>query len=412
MGVNGRGLKSAPALLRKLANCGRLLIGTLSKACLCTGADFLKVLGYHGCDDDLIISRLGNGSLNNIEKSEVLRSLCGLLRLFATEPPDWREISLFNTIREFLSVGIDPNQRGRCWVDHTFRSVNWDPYVPGLATPWQGYLLSVFVYFLNNSGLPQARLISISETVSLFISRGAKIDEEINVAFVIIKEGPWSFYTSKVGEVLDLLSIRNQESVEVVFVSIPAYAVIKIFYQVLRNRPSPSGQDRHRYEELLYTPESVSADYQRRSRVFGIIRVKWNPGVEFEYSLGRIDDGVGTLLGNRLEEAMQSHFPMIRATATWDDHLGDAGILGSKSPMRPIFESILKEESWNWVVNRLEVPDLFEGMQKVHRFWEEWLQELGLVTRLSKIKDLHSVREWVLKATAKTAPPFLLAQIK
>ncbi|KAJ0115588.1 hypothetical protein J7T55_010411 [Diaporthe amygdali] len=359
-------------ICEKLANSGRLFVGSWDDAIPCPGADFLRVLAQYHWDDEFIISRLKDGNLSGNEKSAILMGLADSV----TQLSHGRHgQSRLRTFRELLSAGADPNWQ---W----WESCHHLPATQ-LETPWQHYLVELMQFL---SFIAQHRRWQVANTwtevairaeiVLSFITEGAKLDVMLNICITNEKYAcfAWDICTSLTNNLMGTRSYR-------VYASVPAYTIVRTLTETMRHGSSQF--DEGPFPESCVSLEQACMD-QRSStmcRVFGQLNGK-EPHPAGRYVLWEITEDMQTQLGSKLVEEGFKWIP-------WKI----SAEIGSRSDSHgghypKIFQSIINDESW--ILN----PDVTSD-----RSMRKWLEELGLVKLVDKRPN---IRQWVEKHRKET----------
>lgn len=370
----------------KLANSGRLFLGSYDSATPCVGAEFLKVVAWGNLGDEIIISRLKNGNLNRGEKTAVLESISDSHSFDPSFPPRTAQqlSSRLRTLRELLRAGADPNRQGPRSLPNYFQ-LDFHPAVY-LRTPWQLYLLEVFRYLCNSDASswtplkPQTPLVFLAEAVLIMISRGAKLDSMVDVYMWWPEEGnKWVVHQSHRSFLWTDWGFH-------LVVLIPAHTIVQVLTHTLRHCSSQSANDERFFPETCANLERACMNERRSSkcRVIGKMGLeRWEDEedpVEEKNVVWETTDELQTQLGSKLIEALKRQLVVLTPVVE-----GGSSPHSRNNDETGIFQSISNDEIW---VKKVCGRDAI---------WE-WLKELGFVTFVDRSPSL---KEWVRKHRCK-----------
>lgn len=312
----------------KLANSRRLLL----EESPCDGINFLRALADFIVDDEFIISKVKTGNLTEAEKSAVLLSLSNsAIRSSFLDPDDELE-SRSRALCEFLWAGADPN-----WQFWEKPWPHFDSPFQTLQTPWRNYLLRLIEDFtsrLTSHVKTPIRLAAIARILVLFVSRGAELDDMVNIC---MEWNKWSnqWHASGIED--------HGELVHVVFASIPAYLLVEILADaiLLYSRPNKVAC----LESCAILKQAcTNHSSSKPCRVIGKV------DVVAKFVLSDTTDDIQLELGNKLLESLK-----------WQ--LSSTNCFRQKE----VGESILNDETW--------LMRARGGSQAVR----EWLVDLDLL---------------------------------
>lgn len=363
-----RGWNQLVLICEKLANSGRLMGGydhELGHASPCVGLDFLKLAASVGIGDQIIISRLENGSLSAADKSGILLSVCGQGRQYGNTSP------LRTTcIRKLLQAGADPSWQpeGTIWEGICFK-----PY-QSLGTPWQRYMLRVIQdlseFPTMKLEVKRQTLASMIEGAFLLVSEGAELGDVVNMG-IRWEKGEDAHWTLQ--EILATCSRDPHWQPNLLLASIPAYVIVEVLAEAVRYCFPRDGEEtfsEDRSCQFLET-ECVNHCSTQVSRVFGMRK-------EGKKGWWETTDEVQTQLGSRLIEDIIRRLWL--PTPVMESHSGSrARLLAQKE----ISQSILKDESWTLKV------DVGAAVRKP-------LMERGLIKQTNQ-GEKRTIKEWVNK---------------
>lgn len=372
------------SVCEQLADSGRVWLGIegFPGIYLCGGTQFLAIMARHSRkdDDDELISRIKNKSLSENELSSFLLALIRMDKIS----------SLFRTCREILRTGADPNWQG--WLD-LFTILNGDTGACAMIqTPWQR-LLSEFLFrlllpqapgseFHRTPPIPLAELTSLAEVFLLFVSKGAKLSDPVNLVFCN-KAEPHIEVIDSIGKFHGLRIDTPR-----ILISIPAYTIVKLLTNTVRR--SCSTVDDESFPKICIDLEDACESYcsSGTCRVLGKLEElgKWP---ERYFRWWETTHDMQTQLGSKLTEWLEGQDLLFK----WVIEGGN----GSEArridiDREKMFQCIWDHESWT-LCTRENVPSSIC----------EWFIELGWMMKLDGVVELYSMQEWVRKHILKNS---------
>lgn len=361
-------------IAEKLANLGRLFAGDWHRMTPCVGTDFLKILScYEVLDVQDMVSRVKRGNLSGNEKSEILLGLCGSLWPGGEGNHDQSRLRAF---RELLEAGAEPN-----WQGWTMRAYEHFFSCAMVQTPWQMYLSQVFHWFLfhrdGNIINYGSTLTSMVKIVCLFISSGATLDDGTHLVlhrnerksrqiweWIISSSYTWGYF-------IDHYKLH---------VSIPTYTIVKILAETVRNSSALLNEGTF-CEEQCQTIERAWTSHRSSKvcRVFAKEEVVYNSGSRTYEWWEANDGGEMHLLASRLMEAIERQIMLSFSVVE-----GDKDPTARGDAVDEVVQSIADHDAWK-LKSQGEKPQ------------SERLEELGLVARIDKTREFHSMEEWIEK---------------
>lgn len=367
----------------QLAESGRLLGGDKDFRYRCNGTWFLMTASRHVDDDNrlLISTRIKNRSLSEGEKAS---------SLVASLQVGYQDIkSLFPTCREVLRAGADPNRR--VWLEWgSFPNAESGPRAVA-QTPWQ-WLLHFSVerllrgteMFPLHPSLTTTGLASLAEVFLLFISKGARLNDPVNVPFCLDKFG-YSGYRYKLRS-LDW-DITYDHAI---LTSIPAYMIVKLLTKCLRRFCSTS--DTESFARVCDDLENACESHHSSGtcRVIGKSEGETGGlGGLGEFLWWETTEDVQTQLGSKVMECLEGL--LLSTTPAFEGaDISEA----REAEAEPLFqcrwdhmcEEIWDHESWALHIREVGISSIFER-----------LVELGVMASLDGVVEFHSEKEWVRK---------------
>lgn len=370
------------SVCEQLAESGRLLAGDTPFAYRCNGTWFLIIASRHvGDDNRLAISmRIKNRTLSESEKS---------LFLVASMRVGHKDVqSLFRTCREVLRAGADPNWHVWLEWDH-FPNVESGPR--GMAqTPWQWllcfsveHLLHGTKMFPRNPALTTTDLTSLADVFLLFISKGARLNDPVNLAFTLDEHAfPDSEYKYRLVWV-DLQFTLSHA----ILTSVPAYMIVKLLAKCLRRFCSIS--DTESFARVCDDLENVCVSHRSSGTCCVIGKLKEGIREPREFSWWETTKNVQTQLGSKVMECLEglllSTMPAIEGA-----DISEAREVEAESSFQctwnQMFDYIWDHKSWTLCIRASGMSSFFER-----------LVELGVMVNLDGVVEFHSKEEWVRK---------------
>lgn len=338
-------------ICEKLANSGRLFMGSRFSATPCGGINFLRAVAWHNIDDEFIISRLKSGNLTTEDKSAILLNLSDS----AYCPANIGNLeSRFRTMLEFLREGADPNWQ----ISEELHLCGWA--TP--RTPWQNCLYS----FLRENSASSAyvtipkNFTFMAEVLVGFLSEGAELDSMVNMCL----EGD---------EAKSRWYIRSNgwhgDPEMGIFASIPAYLIVGTLADSI---PLYSRSYKESCLGSCAVLKQKCADHSssKQCRVLGKLGDESLP-TEGEYVLLETTNEKQIELGNRLFESLKQQ------------------VLSTKSSHQPgMCKAVLNDESWFVRARGVE-----SGL----------IKELEGLELLKATDESPGIEEWVRKYIHKTS---------
>lgn len=359
--------------LVQLADSGRLLAGGSDYnpgRYLCNGTWFLIMASRDvGHDNRLAIAtRLKNRTLSKSEKSAfLLASIHGGMDDIQ---------SLFRICREMLGAGADPNWKGWLEGGHLPDSDSGPRVI--LKTPWRWLLVMSVELLLRRTPSP-TELTSLAEVLLLFISKGARLSDPVNLAFYF---GRYAYprYQYHLGW-LDWKRLFDRA----MLASIPAHMLVNLLANYLRGSCSTSDTE---YLPKVCADLGSACESHRNS---GTCRVFGKSSEEREnrvYYTGwwETPNDVETHLGRKLFESLERRLllstPVIQGADGSEARNVDDAQLG---------KYIWDHESWTL---RIKAHGGLRGKSSLC----QRLVERGVMMSLDGVVEFHSGQEWVQKA--------------
>lgn len=354
----------------KLANCGRLFAVEYYEAQR-IGPDFSRYLAYHDCADEIIISRLNNGNLSDNEKSGTLLSLSGSYSSFLEIHCERSLVTRCRAFRELLMSGADPNRQSWDTICSWKYRTEFLAYAHiTLQTPWQLYLYVVMAYtFGRGSETTRAVATSMTQILSLFVSRGARLDDSLNIV-IDGSSHPKDDYCIPV-------SVIDWESGQLL-ASVPTNIYVKILIEVLRQ--SLKSEEWSLLEDScqFLDRRCMNRRSSNMCRIFGKIKgFEYFRDPKSQPMLLETIDEEQTQLGSRFMQHVKRQ-TMLSIKIV----IGENSPIVRDSESMETFQSISDDESWT--VKAVGKSAICER-----------LEELGFITRIDGVVEKRYFKEWV-----------------
>lgn len=368
------------SVCEQLAESGRLLGGDKKFRYRCNGTWLLIIASRHAGDDNrlAISTRIKNRTLSESEKSAFLVASMHV----AVQDIE----SLFRTCREMLRAGADPNWQ--VWLEWgDFPNAKSGPRGI-LETPWQWLLLWSVNRLLRGTKmfpwgptLTTTELASLAEVFLLFISRGARLNDQVNLAFGFYKYA-FSGYQYTLGSLDWEYTYQHA-----ILTSIPAYMIVKLLANCLREFCSTS--DTESLGEISADLENACESHRSSGACRVIGKVKGETEEQGEISWWETTEDVQTQLGSKVMECLEglllSTTPVIEGADISEAREVEAEPL-FQCIWNQTFGYIWDHESWTLRTREIGISSIFER-----------LVELGVMMSLDEVVEFHSEREWVRK---------------
>lgn len=372
------------SVCEQLAESGRLLAGEDYFAYRCNGTWFLIIASRHVGDDNrlAISTRIKNKSPSESEKAAFL---------VASMHVGIKDIeSLFRTCREVLRAGADPNRR--VWLGwHGIP--NSESGLRGvLETPWQWLLLFSVQHLLRrtqsfpwNSTPTTTDLTSLAEVFLLFISKGARLNDSVHLAFSLYEYGSGykgSQYTLGYVDSAHTLS-------HAILASVPAYMIVNLLAKCMRRFCSTL--DTESFPKVCADLENACESHRSsaKCRVIGKSKGQDGSGFSQEYLWWETTNDMQTQLGSKVMEFLEglllSTTPAIEGADISEAREVEAEPVFQRI-WNQIFEYIWDHESWTLHTREIGISSIVER-----------LVELGVMMSLDGVVEFHSRDEWLRK---------------
>lgn len=369
------------SVCEQLAESGRLLAGDRDFSYRCNGNWFMIIASRHVGDDHrlAISTRIKKRTPSESEKSAFL---------LASMHVGIKDIeSLFRTCREVLSAGADPNRR--VWLEwHDIPDARSGPRGV-LETPWQWLLLVSVQHLLRqtqsfpwNSTPTATDLTSLAEVFLLFISKGARLNDPVNLAFGL---GQFQYTLGYV----DSAGTYNHA----ILTSVPAYMIVNLLAKCMRRFCSTLYTES--FPQLCADLENACESHRSSAtcRVIGKsegeIRDAYEEYSWMEYSWWETTEDVQTQLGSKVMESLEVLLLATTAAIEGAD-ISEAREVEAEPVFQHIwnqkFKYIWEHESWTLRTRGKGVSSILER-----------LVELGVMMSLDGVVEFHSREEWLRK---------------
>lgn len=372
------------SVCEQLADSGMLLAGRDDFAYCCNGTWFLIIASRHvGDDNRLAISpRIKNRSLSESEKASFL---------VASMHVGIKDIeSLFRTCREVLRAGADPNRR--VWLGwHDIPNAESGPRGV-LETPWQWLLLFSVEHLLRrtqsfpwNSTPTTTDLTSLAEVFLLFISKGARLNDPVNLAFSLYEYASGykgSQYT--LGYVDSALTLSHA-----ILTSVPAYMIVNLLAKCMRRFCSTL--DTESFPKVCADLENACESHRSNATCRVIGKSKSQDGYDFstEFLWWETTNDVQTQLGSKVMEFLEGLLLSTTPAIEGADISGAREVKAEPAFQciwNQMFKYIWDHESWTLRTREIGISSICER-----------LVELGVMVSLDGVVEFHSREEWVRK---------------
>lgn len=337
---------------------------------LCKGVDFLRAIASWNSADDIILSRITDGTLDKDTKSDILLNACyASLDDYIGNRDHPRASRHFNRLTELLRAGADPNWQG-CFLGPA--SWSW-PFMQ-FTTPFMRYLEAAFLGIHLSSVYHQspAALHEILEVLLIFIAKGAHLDERVTISFVWEdrhrKQRGWPYdrQTRNISS--------NLPPSQTLLVSFPAHTIIDTIVQSIRTRRAWTGEG-GTIDRLCSSLESEYKNWHGRTSCEILGRVQMPDAyLEYDgYSWYEIREDQHEQIASKLRDYLKAILGL--GPETWEDpHMEDVGTL-------EMFQSIRKQIPW--VLKAKGKED-----------FDKRLKELVIHMRVKGTYEVHSTDEW------------------
>lgn len=366
-----------------LSHAGKLFSGSHGRARLCQGEDFLKI-SANTCGDERILSAIKKGELSKSTKSEILLNACEVF-VDGYDASGSRDPTVEESIRTLVRDGADPNHKGV-----VFSPVLWHWPFAQLETPFTKYL-EVTLMRVKYECLNLEELYSVLETLHIFISHGANLDELVIFPFDLMKSDPkgctesvWMLKPRRLVQLHWHRSFHNMtDDSRGLFASFPAQGVLDTLLYTIRHTYAPLAEET-RFREIISSLENEYLDWngQEKSRVFGKMERSTNSPKWYE-TIGKHQEWIANGL---LAQWRKCQGPEPEELLLTNPDTEGIELEGSVENMESLL-SLCEQAPWTFIA---EGPDEINAR----------LEKLGIFTRVNKLYEVHSTEDWVLKRRA------------
>lgn len=371
-----------------LCHAGKLFAGSHTRARLCQGEDFLKILA-NTCGDEHILSAMKEGKMSKSTISDILLNACN--SFVDGIPMDPRNYSAKEFFKTLLVHGADPNYKGIMFSPGVW---HW-PFAQ-LETPFTKYLEITLVRAKAES-LSSEELYVVLETLHIFISHGANLDGMVTFFFDLMKtvsagheESVWVIQPLKLVQARwRHPSFVLRDGIDsILFASVPAHSVLDALLYTMRHKYAPLTEETKFRDMLSFLEnECINWNSSERSRAFG-----------------RVHRGKDTAEGSAWFETIEEHQERI-ADKLMDHWRNWEGLDSGKHSLpnaHPRWIEVEESASGENIESLLSLCEQAPWALKASgedairaRF-----EELGIFTRVDKLYEIHSTECWVGKQQA------------